>query len=270
MIKYKVGVLAVIIFCSMKLSAQNTSATAAITQTMQSIYQNYDSIKYLSFDVKFNYGSDTLLGKYDEEQMDGTYTMAGKRAKYRLGDIDFMQNDSFFIAVYNKDKLIIVDEPKTINIGSQLPLRQQMDSMMLSYANQYTFSNYTRSADTGVIQLIRADSSARFDQFSILYDNRTKMLYKLSYEYSEPASLDSVALDRMMEGSGSTAPPMQKKRLTISFLNYRFDNYDDSVYNENNYIWFENDVCKPVTRYNDFKIYYSKPATNYVQTDGII
>ena len=256
---------AIIVGCVTKIHAQNTSATAAITQTMQSIYQNYDSIKYLSFDVKFNYGSDTLLGKFDTEQMDGSYTMAGKRAKYRLGDIDFMQNDSFFIAVYNKDKLILVDEPKTINIGSQLPLRQQMDSLMLSYANQYTFSNFSQSTDTGVIQLLRADSTAQFDRFSISYDNRTKMLYSVSYEYAEPAELDSVVLNRMMASSGSTTPPMQKKRLTISFHNYRFDNYDDTVYDENNYIWFDNGVCKPTAKYDDFKIYYSKPVTNYIE-----
>ena len=266
MIKYKIVMFALVISCGARIQAQNTSTTTAIKQTMQSIYQNYDSIKYLSFDVKFNYGSDTLLGKYDSEQMDGTYTLAGKKAKYRLGDIDFMQNDSFFIAVYNKDKLILVDEPKSINIGSQLPLRQQMDSLMLSYANQYSFSNFTQSVDTGVIQLTGTDSTAQFDKFSILYNNRTKMLYQVSYEYKEPASLDSVVLNRMMQSSGSTTPPMQKKRLTISFLNYRFDNYDDAVYDENNYIWFENGVCKPTAKYDDYKIYYSKPSTtNYVE-----
>ena len=261
MMKYKIIMLAILIGCTYKIQAQNTSASAAVSQTMQNIYKNYDSIKYLSFDVKFNYGSDTLLGKYDAEQMDGSYTMAGKRAKYRLGDIDFMQNDSFFIAVYNKDKLILVDEPKSVNIGTQLPLRQQMDSLMLSYANQYTFSDYSQSTDTGIIQLLRADSLAQFDRFSIVYNNRTKMLYSVSYEYAEPAALDSVVLNRMMASSGSTTPPMQKKRLTISFHNYRFDNYDDAVYDENNYIWFENGICKPTAKYDDYKIYYSKPAT---------
>jgi len=243
---------------SSQLRAQNAVLTAS--QTMQSVYQNYDSIKYLSFDVKFTYGSDTLLGVFDSEKMDGSYTMAGKRAKYRLGDIDFMQNDSFFIAVYNKDKLILVDEPKTKNIGTQLPMRQQMDSLMLGYANHYTFTNYNQSVDTGVILLVRADSLAQFDKFSITYDKRNNMLCQVSYEYKEPAQLDTAAIAILMASTNSTTPPMQKKRLNIQFLNYRFDNYDDAVYDINNYIWFENGVCKPVAKYDDYKIYNSKPV----------
>lgn len=244
------------------MHAQGVPASTAVRQVMETMYRNYDSIKYLSFDVKFNYGSDTLLGKYDNEQMDGSFTLAGKRAKYRLGDIDFMQNDSFFIAIYNRDKLIMVDEPKMNNVGSQLPMRQQMDSLLLSYANQYTITLYMQGTDTGVIQLVRADSLAQFDKFSISYDDRTKMLYKVTYEYTEPAQLDSAVL-AAMELDPTAGLPVQKKKLSIQFLNYRFDNYDDTVYDENNYIWFENDVCKPVEKYEGYKIYNAKPVLIY-------
>jgi hypothetical protein len=244
-----------------KLKAQDT--LAVITQTLQNIYKNYDSVQYLSFDVRFDYGSDTLLGNFEAEQMNGTYTLAGKKAKYRLGDIDFMQNDSFFIAVYNKDKLILVDEPKAINLGSQLPMRQQMDSLLLAYSDHYTFSIYNQSVDTGVIQLLRADSLAQFDKFSITYDNRNQMLYQLSYEYVEPAELDSAVISAWRIATGSNTDPVQKKRFNILFLNYRFDNYDEAVYDENNYIWFENGMCKPAAKYDDFKIYYTRPATKY-------
>jgi hypothetical protein len=237
----------------------------AVMQTLQSIYKNYDSVKYLSFDVKFDYGSDTLLGKFDAEQMDGTYTMAGNKAKYRLGDVDFMQNDSFFIAVYHKDKLIMVDEPKALNIGSQLPMRQQLDSLLNAYAAHYTFSQYNQTADTGVIQLVRLDSLAQFDRFSISYDNRNKMLYRITYEYKEPAELDADVITAYKASSGTTTDPVQKKRFTINFLNYRFENYDDAVYDENNYIWFENGMCKPVTKFEDYRIYYSKPTTHFYE-----
>lgn len=244
--------------------AQN--AQSSIAETLQSIYRNYDSVKYLSFDVKFNYGSDTLLGKFDAEQMDGSFTMAGKKAKYRLGDIDFMQNDSFFLAVYNKDKLIMVDEPKTSNIGNQLPMRNQIDSLLQSYSSHYSISNFISSSDTGIIQLLRADSVAQFNKFSITYDNRSKLLYAVSYEFAEPAVFDSVVIESLKTASGSTQTPMQKKRFTIQYLNYHFDNYDEKVYDENNYIWFENGVCKPVARYDEYKIYYNKPIVNLSET----
>jgi len=268
-IKMTVRKISAIVTVAAMLMATGTASIAqapsGVVQTLQSIYHNYDSVKYLSFDVKFNYGSDTLLGKFDAEQMDGTYTLAGNKAKYRLGDIDFMQNDSFFIAVYNKDKLIMVDEPKAINMGSQLPMRSQIDSLLSVYASHYSISSYNQSADTGVIQLLGTDSLAQFDRFALQYDNRNFMLYQVSYEYREPAELDSAVLSSYQASTGTTVIPVQKKRFAIRFLNYRYENYDESAYDENNYIWFENGMCKPAARYEAYKIYYVKPALHYYE-----
>lgn len=259
-ITYKIAGMAMLFTCiitNQQVNAQNMSATD-VMQAMQSIYKNYDSIAFLSFDVKFNYTSDTLLGEYNNEQLEGSYTMAGKKAKYRLGDIDFMQNESFFIAVYNKDKLILVDEPKTNNTGNQLPMRQMMDSLVQSYTSHYFITGSSNGVDTNIISFDRADSAAQFDKFTITYDNRSNMLCQMAYEYSEPPQLDST-LNYVM------APPDRKRRLTIQYSNYRFDNYEDSVYDENNYIYFERGVCKPVPKYDNYKVYNSKPPSDLSQ-----
>jgi hypothetical protein len=241
----------------LETQAQNITQPA-LAATMESIYKNYDSIPFMSFDVKFNYTSDTLLGDYTNEQLEGTYTMAGKKAKYRLGDIDFMQNESFFIAVYNTDKIILVDVPKTNNSGNNLPLRQMMDSLVQSYTAQYNVNRNFTNTDTGIISFDRTDTTTQLEKFSITYDDRNKMILKIAYDYLEPVQLDSNV-------NFSSLPANRKKRLTIEFSNYRFDNYDDAVYNENNYIYFERGVCKPVAKYEDFKIYNSKPAVNIIQ-----
>jgi hypothetical protein len=248
-------------FCGLgSLKAQNS----AIINTVEEINRNYDSVKYLSFDIRFQYSSDTLLGKFESDGLEGYYTMAGKHTKYRLGNIDFMQNDSFFIAVYNSERFILVDEPKVNNIGSQLPLRGMIDSMLKVYSMDYTITSNHLAGDTASIQFLRADSLAKFDVFSIKYDTTSKLIYQLFYEFTEPAELDSAVL-AMMNSSGNSMPPMQKKRLTISFRNYRFDNYDEGLYNEANYIWFENGYCKPAETYKGYKIYYSKPKTKYYE-----
>jgi hypothetical protein len=159
----------------------------------------------------------------------------------------------------------MVDEPKAINMGSQLPMRQQIDSLLLAYDNHYNISSYNLSADTGVIQLLGADSLAQFERFALLYDNRNYILYQVSYEYKEPAELDSAVLASYRASTGTTDIPVQKKRFTIRFLNYRYENYEETVYDENNYIWFENGMCKPAARYEDYKIYYVKPAVHYYE-----
>lgn len=257
-----------VLFCCGFIIPQATEAQGtvppAVVQTLQSVYRNYDSIKYLSFDVKFNYGSDTLLGKFDNEEMDGSYSLAGNKALYRLGDIDFMQNDSFFIAVYNKDKLIMVDEPKVINMGSQLPMRQQIDSLLSVYAVHYNISMYSLG-DTGVIQLTGIDSLAQFSRFTMHYDNRNYMLYQLSYGYKEPADLSAEVLQSYQSSTGTTDIPEQQKRFTIRFMNYRYENYEEGAFQESRYIWFEKGVCKPASGYSDFKIYYIKPAVHFYE-----
>jgi len=225
---------------------------AQLAEKMQHIYRNYDSIPFLSFDVKFSYSSDTLLGKYKNEQLSGTYTMAGKKAKYRLGNIDFMQNDSFFIAVYNDDQTIIVGAPQTNNIGTKLPLRQMIDSLVNNYFNHYAVTFDSVGTDTSVINFEGADSLAQLKKFKIMYDNRNYMLSRLSYEFVETVALDSADIYTQ-----ETYP--QDQQLVIQFSNYRFDNYDLDLYNQSNYIYFDQGVCKPVGRYAGFKIYNSRP-----------
>lgn len=263
----KASVLLFLTCTSVQRGQAQSGTRDAIVQTMQGLYKSYDSIIYLSFDVKFTYGSDTLLGKFDNEEMNGTYTLAGKKARYRLGDIDFLQNDSFFLAVYNRDKLILVDDPKSTNIGNQLPMRVQIDSLLEAYSQQYSLNIDTTLAETSTITLIKTDSLAQLNLFSLQFDNIAKLITKISYEFNEPAELDSSVLASLRAAAANdTLVPVQKKRFTIQFLNYRLDNYDEAAYDEGNYIWFENNVCKPVAKYEDYKIYYNKPGKNFVET----
>jgi len=247
----KCKLLLVLVLMNTASHAQTSSAPAGILSILDNMYKNYDSVPYMSFDVKFTYYVDSIGSNNAAEQLLGTYTMAGKRTKYTLGDIDFMQNDSFFIAVYNKDKMILVDAPRLVNSGSQLPMRQQMDSLLKGYANHYTITN-TVAGDTGKIKMVRADSIAQIDEFILKYDNRNKMLYQLQYTYTEIGEYDPETPSVIINHT--------KKVLLIDLYNYRFDNYDDSVYKETNYIYYENGVCKPAYNYKGFKIYDSRPV----------
>ncbi len=261
--KYNTEYLKLILLISVTAISISASRAQNITQpilteTLESIYKKYDSIPYLSFDIRFKYSSDTLLGDYVNDQLEGTYTLSGKRMKYRLGDIDFMQNENYFIAVYNNDKMILVDEPKTNNTGNNLPLRQMMDSLVHTYTGSYNVNRNFVNTDTGVINFDRSDTNSMLKKFTITYDDRSKLLIKMAYEYLEPVQVDSNV-------NYTALPANRKRRLSIEFLNYRFDNYDDAVYNENNYIYFERGVCKPVAKYEDFKVYNSKPPVKIIQ-----
>lgn len=244
-----------LIFLSTPAFCQQPSAPVPVLEVIESMYKNYDSLAFLSFDVSFKYESDSVAGVQSNDYLTGSYTMAGKKTLYNLGDIHIMQNDSFFIAVYNADKLMLIDEPKTINSGNQLPMREQLDSLIGNFADQYTFSLTSISTDTGKITLLRVDSVAQFNKFTITYDKRDKLLYELYYEYPDIVEVDS--------GDNNISMIPVTKKLTVSFSKYRLDNYNDAAYDEGNYIYFENGVCKPVDKYLDFKVYYSRPSKTY-------
>ena len=57
----------------------------SVSDAMRGINKAYDSIPYISFNIKYTYTSDTLTGKSQYEVMLGQYTLAGKRAKFMLG-----------------------------------------------------------------------------------------------------------------------------------------------------------------------------------------
>jgi hypothetical protein len=236
------------------------SAQSTPQEIMAQIYKKYDSLNFITFDVKYVYSTDTLNGDFNKEVLNGSYTMAGKRAKYRIGDIEFMQNDSFFISVYTKDKFILVADPHTNNTGSELPMRPLMDSLIKSYGKHYTIHT---KADTvlGTMTFERADSLAQFDKFLISYDVKSHFLNAIQYDFRE---------SQVINPDDTTNQPqiaLRKKSLTVEISNYRIDNFSNDTYNENNYIWFEDGECKPVDRYRDFKIYYSRTGFKTIRNN---
>jgi hypothetical protein len=237
----------------------STAQTGTPQQVLTKIYKAYDSLKYLSFNVKYTYTSDTVREDFINDVLEGTYTLAGKKARFNLDNIEFMQNDSFFIAVYNEDKFIMVSDPRSKNAGSELPMRQVMDSLV-TMLGHYTLG-LTNFSDTAVVKLTKIDSIAKFTSFTLTFDTAQNIIHSISYAFEELTPVDSM---------GITLPPvMRQKRLKIEFSNYRFDNFSDLLYDENNYIFFENGVCKPVEKYNDFRIFYSRIGnTNITQQSG--
>lgn len=215
---------------------------------MGNVYKRYDSTLYLSFDVKYTLSSDTLLGDFTHEVMQGTFTMAGKKTKYKLGDVEFMQNDSLFIAVYNNEKYIVVSDPRTSNTGSQLPMREMMDSLAQNYAPHYTITVDTPLTGMGRVKFVKADSLAAFLDFKISYDLSNYLLRSVVYSFEDHPGPDTPVL----------SPVARIMTMKIEFTNYRGDNFSDDVYDTNAYIFFEDGLYKPVAKYRDFRVFNSR------------
>jgi cellulose/xylan binding protein with CBM9 domain len=229
-------------------------------QVLASIYTAYDSLPNLSFDAQYIYTQDTAQSSPPiSNVLQGSYTMAGRKSLYNIGDIQFMQNDSFFIAVYNDQKFIMVANPRVNNVGSNLPLRPLMDSIVQSYSTHYTITDTLFNNGSGEINFTRADSFAQFDRFTIAYYNiGAPLLSSIFYSFKDPIwPTDSIGAEQ-----DSMPITYHRKTFKVEFSNYKFDNFSPSLYDENNYIWFENGVCVPVDKYKGYQIYYSRSQGN--------
>lgn len=240
------------------LSGQSTVDSAR--NTALNFFKTYDSIPYLTFDVRYTLYSDTTFSDFSYETIKGTYTLSGARARYTLGDVEYLQNDSFLLAVYHKDEQIIVSVPPVGNTGSYLPLREALDSLLIAYSSNYDMWVKSTSADPetdslGYIRLVRKlnDTLAVYNRYTIEFNIEKNFITKVEYEYTEPG-LGLLPSDEPNEGQRLLKNTDRRKTLRIEFMNYRFDNFSDSQYSENNFIWEEDGEYKPVDKYRNYKV----------------
>ncbi|MFT3683039.1 MAG: hypothetical protein QM791_22455 [Ferruginibacter sp.] len=280
-IKMRLFLLITVLLSFLQHQSMAQSNLATVQQIMNSIYQVYDSADHLTFDFKYIYTSIILPdgNGSQEDGLSGTYTMAGNKAKYNLGEIDFMQNDSFFIAVYNKEKYILVSDPRPTGAGGGLPARQVIDSMLQAYSSHYNITlthvfnvsgmDSTNpggdTTTTGIITFEKADSLAQFLHFTIIYDSAAKFLTSIEYVFEEPYYDDSSTTLLSTPPPPSTTPQVLQKTLRINFSDYRYNNFSSALYDEEQYIYFEDDTWKPVEKYKDYRLFNSWTGGRQVQ-----
>lgn len=243
------------IICCIQTTAQGQMGPAF--SEMQSIYKSYDSLQYLTFDVEFEYNTDTILGHHTYDKVSGYYTMNRKRALYKLADITFMQNESVLIGIYERDKFMIVGNPRFSSAGGFLPMRSMIDSLFDSTFQHYTVT-LTQSQlpnELSVIEFTRADSVAQFDKFRITY-NQSHLITAVSYEYKGMPD-NPMEFENMDPQQQALLNVMRKKTLTVKFDGYRFTNTARELYETNSYIFKEDGQYKPVAKYADYMIYNS-------------
>lgn len=251
-----------ILFGMQGIKAQTTVDTAR--NVALEFFKTYDSIPYLTFDVRYTLFSDTAYSDFTYDVMNGSYTMSGRKAKYSLGDVDYLQNDSFLIAVYHKDQMMVVSNPPVQNTGSYLPMREALDSLLQAYSGSYDISvksiiNDPETDTVGYIKLIKkaGDTLGQYNLYMIEFDMPRNTIRKVEFEYTEPG-LGLTPADEPDDGLRLLKNTARKKILRIEFFNYRFDNFSDDVYSENNLVWEEDGEYRPVEKYKNYKIYNTR------------
>ena len=248
----------ILIFLFIWIITPPSTASAQVEEAgliMQRLYKKYDSLHLFKFDVKFTYNSDTAYGDFLYDVLQGKYLMNRGNVKYRLGNIDILQNEHHFVSVYNEQKIIVVSD--AVASGSKvLPMRQAIDSMLQVYESQYSVSlSLNIDSTEGEILFTSIDTTSIFTTFKITYDNEDDLLVSLEYNFIGPPQLfrltdnDSQSLIE----NGIITSRMQK--LKIEFTNYGFEELTPESFLTEQFVMNEDGQWKPVMKYRSYRVF---------------
>ncbi|HMK25889.1 MAG TPA: hypothetical protein VK483_07635 [Chitinophagaceae bacterium] len=232
------------------LAGKGQTLADSIYDEIVSINKVYDSAFFLTFDVKMEYSSDTLWAGTDSAdfvhtELRGTYTFNGNKALYKLDNIEYMQNDSFAIAVYKDEKFILVGKTSATATGSFLPMRTMLDSMMAHMKADYVYM-ITTSDSVWQISFTANDSNVVYESMVLEYEPESHHLITIKYRLKDDGLYDPLP----------DSYDVRRADLIFLFQNYRVEQVSESVFSEDKYLFFDGpgDI-KPASAYKDYIIY---------------
>jgi hypothetical protein len=227
-------IASLVLFSAVQAYAQTPDS---IKQALYKVNKVFDSSTFLAFDVNITYSTDTLFGQYQHEELNGEYIVNQNNLYYKIGDIEYIQNDSFVYNIYHDEKMLMMTRDLISNTSSKFPLREFVDSTIAWYDTAYTISLSTTDADYKVIKFTAKpdQQDVPYRSFSITYapDNYYPDKFELTmYE----------ALDNLPDMPDSIYQYIKIRRvhkyITMSFTNYHnptnlevFDNDTYVFYN---------------------------------------
>lgn len=198
----------------------------SIKQELYRINKIFDSSRYLGFDVHIRYSSDTAFGRYDFEEMTGKYILNEKNIYYKMGDIEYVQNDSFAYDIYHDEKLLVMTRDSISSKSGLFPLKEFVDSILTWYASSYVIVLRNEN-ESKVIEFSTSDTLAPYKRFAIYYDSTSHYPDKFEMNFVEKIQTDSI--DALVP---------TKKLIVMSFSNY-YNLSSLEVFEDTNYVFFD-------------------------------
>lgn len=199
-----------------------------VKEEMYKINKVFDSSRYLGFDVSIRYTSDTVYGNFEYEEMSGQYILNERNVYYKMGNMEYVQNDSFAYSIYHDEQLLMMTRDSVSSKSSLFPIKEFVDSVITWYSSLYTIS-LSDSDGLNVISFTATDSMAPYKRFAIYYEPARHFPQRIemySVDVSEP------------EQSTGTVDVPTKKWITMEFSNYHNAESLD-VFDDANYVFFD-------------------------------
>lgn len=246
----KILILTTVLLTYGIISAQVPSS---VKEALYKVNKTFDSSRFLAFDVNITFKSDTVLGKFENEEAVASYIVNSHNLYYKMGDIEFVQNDSFIYNIYHDEKMIMMTRQQTAENSSQFPLREFVDSTLSLYDSAY---NITLSFFSDVSRMVAFDakpaySGLPYQRFAIYYDPATYFPQSFEIVMYAPISDLGNATESI---SASIKLKSVKKVLKMEFSNYRSPS-DLAVFDNSSYVTYNRvrNRYQPATQWKDYR-----------------
>ncbi len=221
------------------LAAQTGMAqqfSLAITE-LQKIQNSISGNGYAGFTIKYQYAEEQKPGKILDTLL-FTYKMKNGQYHCKVAQIEFLQNDSVNLAVYHKEKTIILSNPSTSTAKGSISISEWDSSFLASNVDSIAVSE---SNNTKTIAFYFSPES-KYSSYNITYNSNNYNPKKISYV--ERAT-------RVYE-EGQTTP--NGLIITMIFSNISRGAFDTSVFDEQIFIQNINNQWQPAGAYAAYEL----------------
>jgi hypothetical protein len=205
-----------------------------IRNELLKINEVFDSSIYLGFNVNIVYSSDTVYGKFDHEEMSGNYILNKRNIYYKMGNVEYAQNDSFVYNIYHNEKMLVMTKDILSSNSSIFPLKEFVDSIITWYDSVYTIT-LRDEEDSKVIEFNASISGLPYNRFAIYYEETSHYPDKFEMSFYD-------GLNNLPEAPDSIIQLIRlktvQKKIVMSFYNY-YNPQTLEVFSDKNYVQFD-------------------------------
>ncbi len=234
-----------LLWCSRTI-AQESKAE----QIFKEVRKAYNSYEYLSYKVNYFYAKEKTPTDYIDT-VTGSYKVHGKYYWGMLDSVEYMQNEKFFISVYNEDKIIL--------LNSTSPVWQQAnnnwDSIWLK--QKHKVNTIAAEQEGRLLLTFNFHSDSVYKRIELQYNSKTKLMEKIIYVMREPTGAAGPDEEETERADGEKLSDFIV--MEVRFSQYSVAPFDTGLYNETRYVLKNDKEYVPAEKYQDYTILIGSP-----------